>query len=695
MKKNILSMSIIAAAALALFSCTEVTVEVDTVKSSEGVPFEILANPVITKTVNDGMTTTWKATDGINLFHAEATTTDYSSNDQFTIAAEDLTTGTFRGTLAEALDEEKSYDWYALFPYNEGITTPANTTYAVSFSGNNRTQQGYNSTAHLTDLPLLGKANSVAATTMPSITMNNLAAVIKVVVTNNSGEGLTVTGVSITAPVKIVGGFIVDFHDPANLSYTDGAYSYNTANLKINSGTVIANGGNAIFYIPVKPFSLGIGDDFTIKVNTYEKTVSMGSAFSFPAGKVTTLNFNYDETFTSQNFTLASSIAAGDKVIFVNGKANGSVKVMGHYSSGNNIPAVSGTIEAGALASTAAMGIFTVAGNSSDGFSFYDPKNELYLNATSSKSNYLKGVAATDGYELWSASISDGVAELLNKGSGKTSYHIRYNSSSDLFSAYTTEQNSVYLFKLETRTPLTTYEFASTSVTKTPEQATSYTGQIVTSSPSVSSTYTMTGDDIGSINSTTGALELDGTEGTATITATFAGDETYMPASASYTITVAGTSLKPTFTFSSLPTGWPSGSKNSEIQALAGGSYDYVVSARTYTFVLSDDVGFHSGGNYLAVMSGKYVGLPQLSGYKLTKVVIGNSSSCSTSAKAKITSDTEGSTVVSGGAQQTFSTQGSTYTYTLSGTAANTMYYVFVSGNTQIISFALTYDKVE
>ena len=556
MKKIVFNLSTLAVAAFALFSCAKVETEIETPEMSKGIPFEIVANPLTTKTSNDNMSTAWEAGDAINLFHAETTTSTFSENDQFSIASEDLATGTFKGTLASALEPTKSYDWYALFPYNAGITTPANTTFAVQFSGNNRTQQGNNSTAHLTDLPLLGTATGVAAGDKPSITMNNLAAVIKVVVTNNSGEGLTVTGVSITAPKKIVGGFILDFSDSANLAFTDGYYSYSTANLKVNSGTVIAEGGTASFYIPVKPFSLTTGEEFTVKVNTYSKVVTMTESFSFAAGKVTTLNFNYNKTFTSQNFYLTSSIAAGDKVVLVNGKTSGAVKVMGHYSSGNNIPSVDGTIEGGRLSSTSAMGVFTVAGNSTDGFSFYDAENELYLNATSSKSNYLKGIAAKDGYELWSVSIDEGVAEILNKGTEKTAYHIRYNSSSDLFSAYTSEQSPVYIFKYDSRTPLSTYEFATASVTKTPEDATSYTGQTVTSDPSVTSSYSMTGDAIGTINASTGELSLDGTEGTATVISTFAGNATYAPATASYTVIVKGKSITLTASSTNMPTSY-------------------------------------------------------------------------------------------------------------------------------------------
>ena len=304
----------------------------------------------------------------------------------------------------------------------------------------------------------------------------------------------------------------------------------------------------------------------------------------------------------------------------------------------------------------------------------------------------MKSLDAEGDYKYWTVSITAGVAEILNKG--RSTYHIRKNSSSALFSTYTSAQKSISIFKYDPRTPVE-LSFASTSISKTTTNYNEFTGQTVIASPSVSPiTYAMTGDAIGSIDSETGAVSLNGSAGTATVTASFAGDATYIAAEASYTITVVGTSLTPSFSFTSCPDGWPSGTKNSEIQALTGGSYDYVVSERTYSFTLDAQVGYHTG-KYLAVMKNHYVGLPKLSGYKLVKVVIGNSSGCSTTTQVKISSDTAGETIVSGGTAQTFSTTGTTYTYNLTGTADNTMYYFSCSGNTQIVSLALTYDKVD
>lgn len=555
MKNRIILMS---ALAMVAFASCEKEASIKVKVEPKGVPFELTASTIDTKTTNSGMVTSWKADDDINLFHAEATTSDYSENDQFTITSANLAAKKFTGTLTSALDPAKSYDWYALFPYSESFTTPANKTATVNLGSSSRNQNGYDNTEHLANLPLVGKASNVAAEDKPAITMNQMAAVIKLTVTNSTTEDLTITSVSVTAPRKIVGGFIVDFTDPSNPTYTDGTYSYATANIKVVGGTALGNGESATIYIPIKPIALAASEHFIIKVNTYSKDVVMPSAFTFTAGKMTPISFNYDKTFVSKNFYLASSIAAGDKVMLASG-SSGDVKVMSHYGGANNYPAVDGSFTGARLASTSAMGVFTVAGNSTDGYTLYDPETELYLTATNTTSNnYLKGVASTDDYTSWAVTIS-GNATITCKGKASRNV-IKYNTANALFNAYnsdyTTNVGDVYILKQDDRTAVD-FSFTSSSVSKTPTQATSYIGQTVISTPSVSPiTYAMSGDDIGEINTSTGALNLDGTEGTAVVTATFAGDATYAPAAASYTITVVDPDAKYYRKVSSAPSDW-------------------------------------------------------------------------------------------------------------------------------------------
>lgn len=106
----------------------------------------------------------------------------------------------------------------------------------------------------------------------------------------------------------------------------------------------------------------------------------------------------------------------------------------------------------------------------------------------------------------------------------------------------------------ETQTKLTfpkdSYSFSTT------DDLSSFTGQTPTLKAGESEltgktiTYSKTGDDIfASFEESTGNLALNGTAGTATVTASFAGDATYAASTASYTITVQDNRAVPTLTF--------------------------------------------------------------------------------------------------------------------------------------------------
>ena len=129
----------------------------------------------------------------------------------------------------------------------------------------------------------------------------------------------------------------------------------------------------------------------------------------------------------------------------------------------------------------------------------------------------------------------------------------------------------------------------------------------------------------------------------------------------------------------------------------AAGNYTYTLNEVNYTFSATDYQGNSDGGiyfstNYTMMYKQNALGLPAISDYKLVKVVASNSSGCSTSAVVSITSNTTG-TAISGGTGQTWSSTSSNYTYNLTGTDYNTVYYVYVSSaaNAQITQLKLTY----
>lgn len=281
--------------ALSITDCQKELVDQTTPASEPN--FELFAQPVTTKTANDGLDTKWVAKDAINVFHAEAGSTAYDSDGRFTV--KDIETGRFDGTVSTSLSADKSYDWYAFYPYTSQITTPGEKTAGwVTVGGTSQTQTGNGSRAHLAGepCPLYGIASNIASDKVPSISMNHLTSVIKVSVTNNSGEDLTVSSVSFTGTEDIVGTYFINFAaSPVAYKSSGNAYVSSTASLTVSNGEALANGSSADFYIALKPFTAKTGSTLKLAVNGYEKTLTLKNDITFTAGHIKPLNFNFDK----------------------------------------------------------------------------------------------------------------------------------------------------------------------------------------------------------------------------------------------------------------------------------------------------------------------------------------------------------------------------------------------------------------
>lgn len=294
MRKSFIYAAGLMCLALSITDCQKELVDQTTPASEPN--FELFARPVTTKTANNGLDTKWVAKDAINVFHAEAGSTEYVSDGKFTV--KDIETGRFDGKV-KTLDADKSYDWYAFYPYTSQITTPGEKTAGwVTVGGTSQTQTGNGSRAHLAgeSCPLYGIASNVASDKVPSIAMNHLTSVIKVSVTNNSGEDLTVSSVSFTGTEDIVGTYYINFADsPVAYKSSGNAYVSPTASLTVANGEALANGSSADFYIALKPFTATAGSTLKLAVNGYEKTLTLKNDITFTAGHIKPLNFNFDK----------------------------------------------------------------------------------------------------------------------------------------------------------------------------------------------------------------------------------------------------------------------------------------------------------------------------------------------------------------------------------------------------------------
>lgn len=146
---------------------------------------------------------------------------------------------------------------------------------------------------------------------------------------------------------------------------------------------------------------------------------------------------------------------------------------------------------------------------------------------------------------------------------------LKYNSGSPRFAFYASGQNDIFLIPAtyDDRTPVT-LSFADSTPSYDTDHYGDFTGQAVTASPNVAAitgniTWSIddTADNItSSFNTATGALVLNGSTGSATVTASFAGDGTYRAAEASYTITVTTAGGGSPYTYTLTPA---NGSNNS------------------------------------------------------------------------------------------------------------------------------------
>ena len=145
------------------------------------------------------------------------------------------------------------------------------------------------------------------------------------------------------------------------------------------------------------------------------------------------------------------------------------------------------------------------------------------------------------------------------------------------------------------------------------------------------------------------------------------------------------TDLVLTFSLTSNPGDWPTANSTTLT------NYTYTLEDVDYTFALNN-VKCNSG--YLMLTSTAVLGLPAIENYRLKKVVASNSSGCSTRTEVGVSSSSSTPSYITGGAQQTWSTTNSSYTYNLSATAENTMYYLYVTTkNAQITQLELTYES--
>ncbi len=297
MKKIFKTLGVMLAATLSLTNCTEELKNAPVAEQDRS--YSIYAEQVETRTTNDGLSTKWAKGDSVNVFYADAGYLNYSENSKFVLA--DAETGLFetdylKGNLSAV------NDWFVLYPYNENIYSPANTSSGYLPVGAKATDvqiQIYkDNMKHIAggNYPMWGTALAVPYEEAPHVVMSHLSSLLEINVTNSTEEAIAVNSVTFMAPEDITGTYYIDITGDQPYYTSSGAnYVSGVARLAVGGADQIAPGESGKFYLAIKPFTAQANTELILDVNGQTKYIYLDNDVTFSAGKIKTLNFDYTQ----------------------------------------------------------------------------------------------------------------------------------------------------------------------------------------------------------------------------------------------------------------------------------------------------------------------------------------------------------------------------------------------------------------
>ncbi|MBR5327463.1 MAG: Ig-like domain-containing protein [Paludibacteraceae bacterium] len=240
--------------------------------------------------------------------------------------------------------------------------------------------------------------------------------------------------------------------------------------------------------------------------------------------------------------TDASSLNVGDKIIIA---AKESDVALSTTQAGNNRPEVAITKNDNTITATSETQVLTLqAGNKENTLALYT--GDGYLYAASSSNNYLRTETTLSDNSSWTISIADGTATLTAQGT-YTRNTMFYNQSSKIFACYasnTTTQKAIAIYKNTNGKQLAGLAYATTQyLTKLGD---AFTTPTLTNPNSLTVTYSSSDNNVATVDNT-GTVAIKAA-GVVTITASFAGNSSFLEGSAKYTLCVtehAGTEADP------------------------------------------------------------------------------------------------------------------------------------------------------
>jgi hypothetical protein len=374
----------------------------------------------------------------------------------------------------------ESSTWTISFASSKATITYSNSAYGwLQYNASSPRFTTYTSAQ---TLPALYKLSEAATKTLSSISVTGPTKTTYYV-----GDAFNTTGLSVTAhysdsTTAIVTSYTTSIANGASLaasdtsctvSYTEGGVA-KTANiaLTINAVELVSIAVTA----PTKTtYTVNETLDTTGMVVTatynngssaavtgYTTDPANGATLSTAGSQTVVVSYNsFTTTFAvtvnaaatsdSTTYTLISStsdLVSGAKYVIASSGTDGSVSAMSSTQNPNNRGIEAVTVSSSQLTATTTIEQLTLGGDATNGWSFYanqsTPKGYLY--AASSSSNYLRTQTTNDSNGLWTIAISSNAATITAKGTN-TRNMLRWNTTSSIFSCYSSGQAAVYLYK--------------------------------------------------------------------------------------------------------------------------------------------------------------------------------------------------------------------------------------------------------
>ena len=542
MKKNIYTIGILAAAAIAFFGCAK---EVDTPKEIKTHTITVTVQAVDSKTaIVEGATAAsyiWSSGDA-EYFHikengvaATAVSMALSNNNA---------TATFTATFPDSDATEFTYSAYFAKEVSNNGNLKIQTTQSPALDS-------FDPSADLL------VASDIIETSRPSTLQFVLRRVISMnkMTLKELDPGETISSIEISAD-KPLGGFFV-FAGEKDGEPVAEHYSAEGKKLTLNYGdsAVVPSNGEFPVYFCCGPqegitiavrvvtdsnvyirndftstvdFQVGVVKRFGVKLGSYGTPLSDGTVYTL-----------VEED--SELYDGATYIIYGAGYVIGEQKTNNRAAVA--VTENNGTITIDNTIDAYPLV------IETVTG----GFAIKDIKNNGYLYNHRNDKNYLLNKSEKGDYTTWSISINNGVASIINvDNTSRGIMGFNPNSGSPLFAAYGTiptggtENLALYI------DPTTAVVLEDPNLSFTPAAVSvewdnrgNFVAPTLTIPSGLTATYSSSNEDVATVDESTGSITFVGSNGSTTITATTPKTSTFKAGSASYTITVTGAPASP------------------------------------------------------------------------------------------------------------------------------------------------------